>query len=67
MKKDFYAELDNKINAWEKFLPSRHIYDLNAIADKIAWCYKFRKITHEQMEDLCSRLTKLFDEKVWKY
>lgn len=60
-RRDYYNELDAIISRYENFKPvMENPYD---VADKIAWCWKFRKITEEQMDDLAERMTRIFDER----
>ena len=58
--KDFYRELDEAIKSYEEGKPF-HTVALDTIADKIDWCWKWRKITEAQMEDLANRVTDLYD------
>lgn len=53
--KDFYGELNMAIEQYEKgFLSPR--FSVERICDKIQWCFKFKKITLEQKNELVDRL-----------
>lgn len=58
--KDFYAELDKAIKSYEEF-KLYHLLAIEQITDKIDWCWKFRKITEEQMEELAGRVVKILE------
>ena len=60
IEKDYYAQLNKWITAWEEFKPCRKDHSTDAICDRITWCWKFRKITEEQMHELCDRMVNLF-------
>ncbi len=55
MKKDYYAEIDKVIKEYENYKPY-HIKTMEWAADRIDWCWKWRKITKEQMEELAERI-----------
>lgn len=61
-EKDYYAQLNRWVSQYEKYDFSEVSSDI--ITDKICWCWKFRKITKEQMEELCDRMTKAFYDKI---
>lgn len=60
--KDFYTELDQSIKCYEEFKPY-HLLTIDQITDKIDWCWKFRKITEEQLQDLTDRIIKVMEDK----
>lgn len=62
MAKDFYAELDKSIKCYEECKPY-HILTVDQITDKIDWCWKFRKITKGQMEELADRIIKVMEDR----
>lgn len=62
-QKNFYQELDKRIQDYEKG-PTNRSADLYQIAYKIDWCWKFKKITEKQMNELCDRVTNIFENKI---
>ena len=61
MAKNFYEELNKALKSYEEFKPY-HQYKLDWIADKIDWCWKFKKISEDQMKELTDRICKVFEE-----
>lgn len=61
-QKDYYTELDTALEAYEKHKPW-HPMSMDKITDRISWCWKWRKITKEQMEELADRAIKIFEDK----
>lgn len=59
-KKDYYTELDDALKAYEEYKSWRPM-SMDKITDKIAWCWKWKKITKEQMEELAGRAVKIFE------
>lgn len=59
-QKDFYKELDKALKDYEQYKPY-HLYSIDQITDKIDWCWKFRKITEEQLEELADRVVKILE------
>lgn len=59
--RDWYAEIDKKLAAVEAGKLGEET--LNRCADHITWCWKWRKITREQMESLAERVIKLWEDK----
>ena len=67
MKKarNYYIEIDNILKAFEgNGYTAQSMY---WVTDRIAWCWKFRKITEEQMEELANRATYIFENKLCDY
>lgn len=60
---DYYKELDIALQSYEFHKPY-HTMKIDRVADKIVWCWKWKKITKEQMEELSDRATKVFEEGV---
>ena len=59
-QKDYYKELDNALKYYEK----RRSYislTIDQITNKIDWCWKFRKITEAQMEELANRVVMVLE------
>lgn len=62
-EKDYYKELVKKIDDYEAhpWLDDEWHHRLSAISDKIVWCHDWKKITQEQSDKLCSRVTAIWD------
>lgn len=60
MAKDFYAEIDKVVSEYEQNKPW-HTKDISWAANRVDWCWKWRKITKEQMEELADRITAIFE------
>lgn len=53
-RRDWYSELSSRLDAVSI---SGNTNELHAICNKIAWCFKWKLITHTQMEELCATAT----------
>lgn len=51
---DYYSQIDDALKSYEEYKPY-HQYKIDWICDRIDWCWKWRKITKEQMEELADR------------
>lgn len=60
--KDYYKMLDDILKEHENYHPLPH-QDMDWVANRIDWCWRFRKITKEQMEELADRATKIFERR----
>ena len=56
----FYNEIDKALFSYENYRPY-HPRKIEWISDRISWCWKWRKITKEQMEELCDRVIKILE------
>lgn len=56
----FYSEIDKALQSYENYKPY-HIRNIEWISNRISWCWKWRKITKEQMEELCDRTIKVLE------
>ena len=58
MENKFYKDIDNALKEYEnhKAYKTRRI---EWIADRIDWCWKWRKITEKQMEELVDRFCEM--------
>lgn len=58
-QKDYYKEIDKVLKRYEEHKP---YFDKNIdwAANRIDWCWRWRKITKEQMEELADRVIKIF-------
>lgn len=61
-KRNYYKEIDEVLKTYEDFKPC-HTKDIDWICNRIDWCWKFRHITKEQMEELADRVCKILDRK----
>lgn len=62
--KNYYEELDNALKSYENFEPY-HTKNIDYICNKIDWCWKWKKITKEEMEELADRATAIFEENLF--
>ena len=58
----FYNEIDEALHSYENYKPY-HTRDIEWISNRISWCWKWRKITKEQMEELCDRVIKVLERR----
>ena len=56
----FYEEIDKALKSYEEFKPY-HSRKIEWITDRITWCWKWRKITRSQMEELTERAIKILE------
>ncbi len=56
--RDYYKEIDKTLTAIENYKYAPHSIDW--CADRIDWCWKWRKITREQMESLAERVITVY-------
>ena len=61
MKKNYYEEIDKAIKAYENYRPWTP-KSIDWICDRINWCWKWRKITKAEMEELSNRIIKIMNE-----
>ena len=59
--KNYYAEIDKVLTEYENHKPY-HTRDIDWVCNRISWCWKWKKITKEQMEELADRATAILDE-----
>lgn len=60
MARNYAKEIDEALHEYEDG-KSFHIRSTSWIADRINWCWKWRKITEEQMKNFADRMTKIFE------
>ena len=53
--KNYYSEIDKAISRYENYYPWKE-KSIDWICNRIDWCYKWKHITHEQMEELANRI-----------
>ena len=57
-EKDYYAQLDRWVSQYET--KGNGDQKLSSISDKISWCWKWKKITKQQVDELCDRMLEIF-------
>ena len=60
----YYKEIDNVLKSYEKHKPY-HDRDIDWAASRIDWCWRWKKITKEQMEELADRATLIFEKGIF--
>ena len=60
--RNYYKEIDDALKSYEEYKPY-HVRDIEWIANRIDWCWKFRHITEKQMEELAGRACKIINRK----
>ena len=63
MAKDYYLEIDSALKVYEEgkpYIPK----SIDWICDRIDWCWKWKKITEPQMEELAERATNVLDNMI---
>lgn len=56
----FYSEIDKALQSYENYKPY-HTRNIEWISNRISWCWKWRKITRGQMEELCDRTIEVLE------
>lgn len=59
--KDYYSEINKVVTEYENH-KSYHTRNIGWAADRVAWAWKWKKITKGQMEELADRITAILDE-----
>lgn len=62
--RDYYAEIDEVLKRYEEYKP---YFDKNIdwACNRIDWCWKWKKITKEQMEELADRAALILEEGIF--
>ena len=60
--KNYYIEIDKAISRYENYYPWKE-KSIEWICNRIDWCWKFRHITKEQMEELADRCCKVLERR----
>ena len=58
---DYYKQIDEALKSYENFKPY-HRFNIEWICNRIDWAWRFRRINHEQMEELADRATKVLED-----
>ena len=56
-EKDYYKQLDGWVRMFEQcgYCPAK----IEVVTDKIVWCWKWKKITEQQKNELCDRMVEV--------
>ena len=56
-EKDYYKQLDGGVRMFEQcgYCPVK----IEVVTDKIVWCWKWKKITEQQKNELCDRMVEV--------
>lgn len=60
--RDYYNEIDVALQSYEG-CKRWHEKSIDWICNRIDWCWKFRHITEQQMEELTDRVCKVLERK----
>lgn len=58
--KNYYSEINQALQSYENFKPY-HIYSIEWICNRIDWCWKWKKITKDEMEELTDRICEVME------
>lgn len=59
-ERDYSIEIDEALKQYEEYKPYI-TKDIDWICGRIDWCWKFRKITREQMEEFAERAIQILN------
>ena len=62
MKNKYYEQIDTALKSYETLKPW-HPFPLEWIGDRIAWCWKWRKISEVEMTELVNRYVDVMEVK----
>lgn len=51
----FYNEIDKALQSYECYKPY-HLRSIEWICNRIDWCWKWKKITEQEKNELCNRV-----------
>lgn len=60
-KINWYNKINAAIREYEWYKPYKQ-YSIDWICSYIDWCWKWRKITEAQKDELCDRIIKVMEE-----
>lgn len=63
-QRDYYKEIDDVLTSYE-YYKSYHPHDMDWATNRIDWCWRWRKITEEQMKELADRATLIFEKGIF--
>ena len=56
----FYEEINKALYSYENYKPY-HPYSIEWISNRISWCWKWKKISKSEMEELCDRVITILE------
>lgn len=59
----FYDEIDKALQSYENNKPY-HPKRMEWITDRITWCWKWKKITKAQTDELCDRVIAILEGRI---
>ena len=62
MSRNYYEEINTALLSYEENKPY-HTRNMEWICNRIDWCWKFRHITEEEMEELSNRACKVLKKR----
>jgi hypothetical protein len=62
--RNYYKEIDDVLIEYENYKPW-HTRNIDWACDRIEWCWKWKKITREQMEELTDRAIAIYGENLF--
>ena len=62
--KNYYEEINEVLKSYEDGKPY-NAKNMDWVANRIVWAWKWRKITKEEMEELADRATAIFDNNLF--
>lgn len=60
---NFYSEIDQALKSYENFKPY-HTHSIDWICNRIDWCWKWKKISEPQKNELCERAIKVLEQDI---
>ena len=60
----FYNEIDKALQSYEFFRPY-HNRSLEWICDRIDWCWKWKKISEQEKDELCNRAIAVLERGIY--
>jgi len=61
IKHDYYTEINKALISYEQYKPY-HTHKIEWITNRIDWCWRWRKITEEQMNELVDRVIAVMEQ-----
>lgn len=63
-QKDYYSQIDSWLRQYE--CKGCGDQKLSRISDKISWCWKWKKLTKSQVDELCNRFVEVLQYAEYK-
>ena len=58
----FYNEINKALSSYELNKPY-HTHSIDWICNRIDWCWKWKKITEAQKDELCNRVIEILERR----